>query len=494
MFETAELGSKMTKDEYRRELPQLRVDLINAQYDLRQADFPVLIAIVGDDRRGVSEVVNRLNEWMDARYIHTQVFGAPTEADGQRPRNWRYWRALPARGELAIYTGDFALDTISDRLAGTIGDGEFDLRLEHMARFEQALNDDGALVLKFWIHLPEDVLKRRVKKASRRRHHQGGDRLDVMEQLVLDSYGEVRRLSERVLYRTESSAAPWRVIESTNNRYRDLTVARVICRALTERLSSPPRPELADPAPASAPSGNAPSPVMTVLDAVDLTARVDRSEYKARLRELQTRLRQLCLRAREAGLSSIAVFEGWDAAGKGGVIRRITHAVDVQDYRIVPVGEPTAEELDHHYLWRFWRELPAAGRLLIFDRSWYGRVLVERVERLVPAAVWQRAYGEINDFEEQIVEFGVPLFKFWLDISPDEQLRRFQAREQAPYKKYKITDADYRNRGQWESYRLAVNEMVQRTSTDFAPWTLVAAEDKRHARLTVRLDQNASTR
>ncbi len=176
----------------------------------------------------------------------------------------------------------------------------------------------------------------------------------------------------------------------------------------------------------------------------------------------------------------------------------------MQDYRIVPIGEPTGDELSHHYLWRFWRELPAAGRLLVFDRSWYGRVLVERVERLVPEAVWQRAYGEINDFEEQIVEFGVPLFKFWLDISPDEQLRRFRAREEAPYKKYKITDADYRNRDKWESYRLAVNEMVQRTSTDFAPWTLVAAEDKRHARLVVleticdglaaRLDQDTRTR
>jgi polyphosphate:AMP phosphotransferase len=475
VFEAAELGSRISKDEFDRELPQLRVDLVNAQYDIRDAEFPVLVAVVGDDRQGVSAVVNRLNQWMDARFVQTRVFGALTEQERQRPRNWRYWRDLPGRGELAIYTGAFALETISERLNGTIDDPEFDRRLDHMARFEQELHEDGALILKFWIHLPRTALKKRAKKSG----HKAGGVLDDEDRLMFEVYDELRPLSERVLRRTESSGSPWHVVEGTDARYRDLTVARTIRSALLEGLTRPPA--TGTPSVISVD----PRPEHTVLDAVDLGAHVDRAVYKAQRDALQDRLRELSLRAREEGVSSVALFEGWDAAGKGGVIRRVSRAMDVQDYRIVPVGAPTEVELAHHYLWRFWRQLPDAGQMLIFDRSWYGRVLVERVEGLVPVDVWQRAYTEINDFEEQIVERGIPVFKFWLHIDRDEQLRRFREREQTPYKKYKITDEDYRNREHWDQYCSAVNEMVQRTSTDFAPWTLVPSNDKRFARTTV---------
>ncbi|MDH4148772.1 MAG: polyphosphate:AMP phosphotransferase, partial [Acidimicrobiia bacterium] len=454
-----------------------RVDLVNAHFDLRGADFTVLIVIVGDDQRGVSAVVNRLNEWMDARFIQTHVFGAPTEEELQRPRNWRYWRALPGRGELAIYTGAFALDTITERLKGVIDDVEFDRRIDHMASFERELFDDGALVVKFWIHLPRKALKKRLRKSGGK----DGKGLDDVDQLVFDAYDELRPLSERVLRRTDSSGAPWHVVEGSDARYRDLTVARTIRGAVLERLAQPPAPPQVTPARAarSAASDN------TVLDTVDLGARLDRASYKEQRAELQDRLRRLSQRARERGVASVALFEGWDAAGKGGVIRRVSTAMDVADYRIVAVRPPTEEELARHYLWRFWRQLPRAGRMLVFDRSWYGRVLVERVEALVPEPVWRRAYREINDFEEQIVERGIPLFKFWLHIDPDEQLRRFRQREQTPYKKYKITDEDYRNRARWDDYVAAVNEMVQRTSTELAPWTLVPSNDKRFARAMV---------
>jgi len=181
----------------------------------------------------------------------------------------------------------------------------------------------------------------------------------------------------------------------------------------------------------------------------------------------------------------VLVFEGWDAAGKGGVIRRITRAIDAADYRIVPVAAPTEEEKAHHYLWRFWHHLPRAGTMRIFDRSWYGRVLVERVEGLAKVNEWQRAYTEINDFEEQLVEHGILVHKFWLHIDPETQLRRFKEREKTPYKKYKITQEDYRNREKWGDYVTAVNEMVARTSTEMAPWKLVPANDKRWARVEV---------
>ena len=196
-------------------------------------------------------------------------------------------------------------------------------------------------------------------------------------------------------------------------------------------------------------------------------------------------MNRLTRQAREAGLTSVLVFEGWDAAGKGGVIRRLISAMDPVNFQIVPIAAPTEEEKAHHYLWRFWRHLPRAGRVLIFDRSWYGRVLVERIEGFASESEWRRAYSEINAFEEQLSEHGILLMKFWLHIDADEQMRRFQTRLETPYKKFKITEEDYRNREKWRAYELALHEMVQRTSTEYAPWHLVSANNKPWARVEV---------
>ena len=181
----------------------------------------------------------------------------------------------------------------------------------------------------------------------------------------------------------------------------------------------------------------------------------------------------------------ICVFEGNDAAGKGGAIRRITRSLDARFYRVIPVGAPAEEERAQPYLWRFWRHLPRQGRFTIFDRSWYGRVLVERVEELCSEHDWMRAYTEINEFEEQLINHGTILTKFWLAITPEEQLQRFQAREETGYKRFKITDEDWRNRARWPDYERAVCDMVDRTSTEYAAWSLVEANDKRHARIKV---------
>jgi polyphosphate kinase 2 (PPK2 family) len=200
---------------------------------------------------------------------------------------------------------------------------------------------------------------------------------------------------------------------------------------------------------------------------------------------LQGELNRLGRRANRARTGTIVVLEGADAAGKGGAIRRITAALDARQYRVIQIAAPTDEERARHYLWRFWRHLPRLGRFTIYDRSWYGRVLVERVEGLAREAEWMRAYKEINEFEEQLVEHGIVLVKLWLQISDAEQLRRFQEREQTPWKQYKITDEDYRNRAKSHAYEAATNEMIERTSTDYAPWMLISAEDKRSGRVQV---------
>ena len=246
--------------------------------------------------------------------------------------------------------------------------------------------------------------------------------------------------------------------------------------AISQRLAQKSHPKLV--------SADWP-PAPNVLTQLDMEKRVPKQEYQALLARYQGRLYRLTQQARRKGVSTVLVFEGADAAGKGGVIQRLTAALDACTYQIIQVTAPTDEEHAQHYLWRFWRHLPRAGRVAIFDRSWYGRVLVERVEGFADEAAWQRAYGEINDFEEQLIDHGMVVAKYWIHIDRDEQLRRFKSRQATPHKRWKITDEDWRNREKWDEYEAAVDDMVARTHTPAAPWTLVEGNDKRFARLKV---------
>lgn len=477
MLEAAELGQSVSREEYEERLPSLRVDLLNAQFDLREAEFPVLLLVAGDDRIGCNDVVNTLHEWIDARYMRTHAFGEPTDEERERPRFWRYWRAMPGRGQIGTFIGSWAEAAIADRYRRKIKKSEFEIRLDHILRFEESLVREGALLLKFWLHLPKKELQRRLARAKK--DPEQNWRVGATDAALYENWNDVLPLCERLLARTSTGLAPWKVVESTNARHRNLTIADGILRELTNRLSTKPS--------AAAPRAIAPQPEPTtgVLANADLSASLDRDRYDKELTKRQRALRKLTVLARKKGLSSVLVFEGWDAAGKGGAIRRITRALDASDYHVVPIAAPTEEESAQHFLWRFWRHLPRAGRMLIFDRSWYGRVLVERVEGFAAPEAWQRAYSEIRDFEEQLAEHGTPVVKFWLHIDPKTQLERFKAREATPYKKYKITDDDYRNRDRWDDYERAVEEMIARTSTKSAPWHVVPANDKRFARTQV---------
>jgi polyphosphate:AMP phosphotransferase len=479
MFEAAEIGAKVSKQEYEAALPQLRTDLINAQFDLARADFPVLLLLAGDDRIGCNEILNILHEWMDARYLQTHVFQAESREESDQPRFFRLWQALPAKGELAIFAGSWVSELIAWRLTGEIGDRRFDALCRHAHRFENLLIDDGALVVKLWIHLPKKKLERRVKKAARREGRRSWQ-IEDADRRILEHYDDAMPWIERFLRLTDSPAAPWTVVEGSDDRHRNLTVARELLARLSGRLAARPDPP-PDPPPAPPPARR----TGARLDAVDLERSLDYERYRERLDRLQGRLHRLVDRARGRGVTSVVVLEGWDAAGKGGVIRRMTAALDVGEYHVVPISAPSPEERAHHYLWRFWRRLPPPGEMVIFDRSWYGRVLVERVEGYASEAEWRRAYAEIEDFEENLVEHGFVLAKFWLHIDRDEQLRRFGERAQTTYKKYKIGDEDFRNRRRWDDYRAAVEEMLERTDTRVAPWRLIPANDKRFARVTL---------
>ncbi|AHK78215.1 hypothetical protein M911_02465 [Ectothiorhodospira haloalkaliphila] len=483
MFEAAELGRKVSKQTYKEAVPRLRADLLEAQRRLRDTDAAVIIIVEGVDGVGRGEVVNCLNTWLDTRGVETHAFWEQSSDQLQRPPLWRYWQSMPRRGSIGIFFGGWYARPIRQRIHDEWDEASLHESLTRIRDFESMLVVDGALIIKFWFHLTRSEQKARLKQrlkdpASRwYRLPKGKDQTIRYQRLV--------ETGERVIRETDSGLAPWYLIEATDPRYRDLTVGRTLLDAINERLQAggPPHEGVSlSHAPSLPPE---PSARVTVLDHLDMTQALEKTDYKKRLARAQARLRDLTWRAKDKGVAMVIVFEGWDAAGKGGAIRRLTSGIDARLYRVVAVAAPTDEERAHHYLWRFWRYVPPRGRMTVFDRSWYGRVLVERVEGFAAEDRWRRAYHEINDFEEQLVEHDIVLVKFWLHITEEEQLERFREREKVAYKQHKITDEDWRNRQQREGYNAAVNEMVVRTSTEYAPWTLVSANDKRFARVTV---------
>jgi len=494
MFQSAELGRKVSKSEFDKVVPKLRVELVSVQQRLRSADFPVIVVMGGVDGAGKSEALNLLNEWMDPRGIETHAYPIVTEGEQQRPLFWRYWRNLPSRGTLGLFLSAWYTRPILDRAYGRIGKGGFERCLDRICNFEKVLADDGVLIVKFWFHLSKKVQKKRLKVLqedplqSWRVSKTDWDRWEMYDQFV--------RVTEEALRETSTGQAPWKIVEGSDHRYRSLTVGTILRDAIVERLEhGHHQPTTVDVEAGEKPNAAggtdtvaaslAPALQRTVLSGLDMSLDVTKKEYERELAELQGRINTLYRAARAKKISIVGVFEGWDAGGKGGVIRRLTRALDARDYRVIPIAAPTEEERAHHYLWRFWRHLPGPGRVTIFDRSWYGRVLVERVEGFATEDEWRRSFTEINDFEGQLTEFGIVLLKFWLHITPDEQLRRFEERQKIEYKQWKITDEDWRNRERWDLYETAVQDMVERTSTGDAPWTLVEGNSKRHARLKV---------
>lgn len=481
MFESAELGHKIDKETYDAEVPALREALLDAQFELaQQARFPVIILIGGVDGAGRGETVNQLNEWMDPRHIQTHGMGEPSDEELDRPMMWRFWRALPPKGKIGVFLGSWYTWPILNRVHGRTKVAELDQSLERARRLEKMLTDEGALVIKFWLHLSKAKQEERLK--SLEKNPKTRWRVTKRDWEHYKMYNKFLTVNESVIRHTSTAEAPWIIVEGADERYRSLTVGKIVLEALRKRLAeTEAKPAHDTHVPPLLPSIDK----LHLLKSLDLAQKMDKKKYEAALEKYQGKLAILTRDPRFKDISVVAVFEGNDAAGKGGAIRRITSTVDARQYQIVPVAAPTEEERAQPYLWRFWRHIPRKGRLVIFDRSWYGRVLVERVEGFCSEGDWMRAYHEINDFEAQLVRHHFVVVKFWLAISADEQLKRFKEREQIGFKRFKITDEDWRNRDKWPAYEQAVCDMVDRTSTEIAPWTLIEANDKNFARIKV---------
>jgi AMP-polyphosphate phosphotransferase len=401
---------------------------------------------------------------------------------------WRYWRDLPPRGGIALFLSAWYSSPIRHRVAGRITNAEFDVLLDQVTAFERALTDDGAVILKFWMHLSKSAQKKRLKSFENDPLQRW--RATKVQWKHWRMFDKFVAAAERAIRRTSTDQAPWHIVEGWDQHYRAVVVGTelrdTIRRALDRAAAGRKQPAARKAHESGSASGiERIARQFNVLDNLNLSQQLSDKRFKTRLVKQQGRLNLLQRQARQHGVSTVVVFEGWDASGKGGAIRRVTAALDARDYDVIPVDAPTEEARAHHYLWRFWRHLSRAGRLTIFDRSWYGRVLVERVEGFATHAEYMRAYGEINQFEEQLVAQGILVVKFWIHVSKDEQLRRFRDRSRTSYKKWKISDEDWRNRARWMDYTVAVNDMIARTSTRIAPWTLIEGNDKNFARVKV---------
>jgi polyphosphate:AMP phosphotransferase len=505
MFRTAELGQTIPKSEFNQREPLLRQALLEVQASLMaSSDFPVIILFAGVDGGGKGDTVNILNEWMDPRWLVTRAYDDPSDEERDRPEYWRFWRDLPSKGRIGLFLSSWYSQPILRRVYEKDDEAIFDDRLDRILAFEKALADDGALIMKFWMHLSHDAQKKRLKKLEKdpltswRVTQQDWDHWHIHDRF--------EAAAERTIMRTSTGTAPWTIVEGLDPHYRSLTVGNIVQQEITRHLEVVSKKKLllqeleaqrtavvaetqeadaGETAVDDAAVVLGPLSGATILSSLDMSQKLQKSDYKKQLKECQARLNQLHRKALKKKISTILLFEGPDAAGKGGAIRRITAALDARHYQVIPIAAPTDEEQAHHYLWRFWRHLSRAGRINIFDRSWYGRVLVERVEGFAAENEWKRAFAEINEFEEQLTDHGILLLKYWVHISKDEQLERFKAREQTPHKRWKLTDEDWRNREKWDDYNLAVNDIVEHTSTHTSPWVLVEGNDKRFSRIKV---------
>ncbi|KAB8141811.1 polyphosphate:AMP phosphotransferase [Chloroflexia bacterium SDU3-3] len=491
MLDRVDLDRTVGKETYQRQLPKLQQRLYDLEVEIIASKIP--IAIIFEGWAGTSKIgtIGALSRRLDPRGLRIHPITPPTTVDSEYPWLKRFWQRIPAYGEIGIFDRSWYREVINGRAQKNLSQADYIQQCEDIVSFERMLNDDGVILLKFLLHISKKEQQKRFEEIL-------ANRVTAIQVTPDDlwqhkHYDRFWHVTEDLLARTTTPNAPWTIIPANDKSYAQLTVLEQIIAKIEQRvqphegatmpLAARPAPP-APPAPASTPPAY---DAASVLRSLDLSKRLDEQDYNHKLAKLQAKLYLLGLAAYKQKRPVVLVFEGWDAAGKGGTIKRITEPMDPRAYVVHAIAKPDGEDKQHHYLYRFWRRLPQRGQIAIFDRSWYGRVLVERIEGFARTDEWQRAYAEINEFERQLVDFGTIICKFWMHVSPGEQLRRFEERKAVRYKAWKLTDEDWRNRERWHEYEDAVEDMVRFTSTPRAPWHVVASEDKLYGRIrTIR--------
>ena len=480
-MEKANGKRRLSKRKYQTRVQTLRESLLRMQVGMKSVPFKVLLLLAGPEGAGRGNLLHALTGWLDPRGVETFTFVAPTDEEREHPHQWRFWRSLPSIGRIGLYAGSWYTETLREAARHKRTRNQLDLEAGRIREFEKLLVDGGTLIVKVWLQLSKQAQGRRLQELSD--DPETAWRVTDEDWHHHRSYDRLGKTARRIRELTNRPGARWNVIDAEDERRRDLLVGELLLTQFTQqqkkiarlnRHTAPPRVVRS-----LRPSG------LRRLRALALDQDVSEKAYESQREKWLGRLNRAVRAALEANRSIVFVFEGWDAAGKGGAIRRLTSALDPRDYSVISVSRPTDEEKHAHYLWRFWRQIPRDGRVAIFDRSWYGRVLVERLEGFCREDEWMRAFGELNRFEEQLTEHGIIVLKYWLHVSHDEQLRRFREREATPYKRHKLNAEDWRNRRKRGAYEVALGDMLALTHKENAPWHLVPANSKRFARLEV---------
>ena len=481
MLDKMDLLRNMEKKEYKHVIHGLEIKLGELQREARTAGIPVIIVFEGWDAAGKGTLINNLMLTLDPRGCNVYPINEPTQEETLRPFLWRFWTKTPENGRIAIFDRSWYGKVLVERVDKIARKNEWKRAYEEINIFERQLTDSGAVIIKFFLHISKKEQARRFKKIKESEARNWKVRKEDLKHHK--QYDKYLSAIEDMLAKTDTGNAPWNIVESFDFRFATVKIFNTVIDAIQNELlkRNPLKPVKAKK---EKPVGDK-KLISRILDKIDLTKTLSTQEYDVQLKKYQERLSELEHIIYTRRIPVMIVFEGWDAAGKGGAIRRLATGLDPRGYTVVPFAAPTDSEKRHHYLWRFWQHVPKAGHITIFDRSWYGRVLVERVENFCSETEWKRSYQEINEMEEQFAEAGSVMVKFWLHIDKEEQLKRFQERESIGYKNWKITPEDYRNREKWEDYETAVNEMILRTSTAHAPWEIIEANSKHYARVKV---------
>ena len=475
MFEKlARIPIESEKSAIKAEISALKSRLTIQQQQIKQAKLPVVVLIEGWGAAGKGSLISDIILNIDPRSFNVFSINPPTEEESRHPFLWRYFQKIPEAGQFVFFDSGWYGETVQNRRADALSGKEYRRRIQSINNFERQLSDNGYLVVKFFLHIPKKIQDERFEKLLSSKNTEW--RVSKADKRENKHYEEYASAWDELMDKTDTAAAPWHIIDGSE-RAKWLEVYRVLTKAIDAAL--------AGERPACAPAEEKfPLLSMPLLCDVFLQQEVEEDDYRSRLKEAQSRLGDLHNRIYRQKIPVILVYEGWDAAGKGGNIKRVAAALDPRGYEVVPIASPDKHELSRHYLWRFWNHIPKTGHIAIFDRSWYGRVMVERIEGLCGDA-WKRAYREMNEFEKELSDWGAVILKFWLHIDKDTQLERFSDRQNTPEKRWKITDEDWRNREKWDRYEVAVNEMLQKTSTAYAPWHIIESTDKKYARLKV---------
>ncbi len=455
------------------EIKRLRETLVGQQQAIREAKLPVVVLLEGWDCAGKGALIRELICEMDPRFFSVKNFGRTPESEERYPFLKKFFDVLPENGKFLFMDTGWMEDTVGKYLRREIPREEYQRRVESCNTLERQLRDNGYVVVKLFLHISRDEQLQRITALRENRDTQwrvSGD--DLWQQ---QEYDRFLKTYDSFMEETEKYA-PWTVLDGESRRKALFDALGAITGAV-DRAIKAGRYD-GKPSDRKFPLLGRPSQ----KDA-DLSASIGEEEYKAELERLQKKLAKLHNQIYRKKIPVVICYEGWDAAGKGGNIRRLAYPLDPRGFDVIPIASPTPSELARHYLWRFWTKLPRSGHVAIFDRTWYGRVMVERIEGFCSDNAWKRAYGEINEFEKELTDWGTVVLKFWIHIDPDTQLERFQARQNTPEKQWKITDEDWRNRDKWPQYEEAVEDMLQKTSTAYAPWYIIESVDKKYARI-----------